>query len=185
PGHRDPPHPRPEPRAGQRPRPRPPRSRPPGPRPAQPPPGRRRGRARLGGRVRPFVLAMAWRESRASLRRMALLLASIGVGVAALVAISSFTDSLQESVREQARALLGADLVLGSANRFSPPAERELQKIVGEAPRAEVSRLVRFAAMAYVPRTAGTRLVQVTAAEGGYPFYGHIETSPPGLWERP
>ncbi|PYQ15941.1 MAG: permease [Acidobacteria bacterium] len=134
--------------------------------------------------MRPFVLAMAWRESRASLRRMALLLASIGVGVAALVAISSFTDSLQESVREQARALLGADLVLGSANRFSPPAERELQKIVGEAPRAEVSRLVRFAAMAYVPRTAGTRLVQVTAAEGGYPFYGHIETSPPGLWER-
>ena len=42
--------------------------------------------------MRPFVLVMAWRESRASLRRMALLLASIAVGVAALVAISSFTD---------------------------------------------------------------------------------------------
>jgi len=132
----------------------------------------------------PFVLAMAWRESRASLRRMALLVASIAVGVAALVAISSFTDSLQESVREQARSLLGADLALGSASPFSPRAEEELEKIVGEARGTDVSRLVRFGAMAYVPRTAGARLVQVTAVEGGYPFYGRIDTSPPRGWER-
>jgi putative ABC transport system permease protein len=132
----------------------------------------------------PFVLAMAWRESRASLRRMALLIASIAVGVAALVAISSFTDSLQESVREQSRALLGADLVLGSANAFSPRAEEELQRIVLDGGGADVSRVVRFAAMAYVPRTAGSRLVQVTAVEGGYPFYGRIDTDPPGQWER-
>jgi ABC-type lipoprotein release transport system permease subunit len=83
----------------------------------------------------PFVLAMAWRESRSSLRRMALLLASIALGVAALVAISSFTDSLQGSVREQARSLLGADLALGSANRFSPRAEAELEKALREARR--------------------------------------------------
>ena len=131
----------------------------------------------------PFVLAMAWRESRSSLRRMALLLASIALGVAALVAISSFTDSLQGSVRDQARSLLGADLALGSANRFSPRAEAELEKVLREAPGAEVSRVLRFSAMAYVPRTAGTRLVQVTAVEGGYPFYGRIETDPAGRWD--
>ena len=128
----------------------------------------------------PFVLSMAWRESRASFRRMALLVASIAVGVAALVAISSFTDSLQESVREQARSLLGADLSLGSAGRFSPRAEDELEKIVGEARGTGVARVVRFPSMAYVPRTTGARLVQVTAVEGGYPFYGRIETSPAG-----
>jgi putative ABC transport system permease protein len=132
----------------------------------------------------PFVLAMAWRESRASLRRMALLVASIAVGVAALVAITSFTDSLQESVREQARSLLGADLVLGSASPFSPRAEAELRKVVGDARGADISRVVRFGGMAYVPRTAGARLVQVTAVEGGYPFYGRIDTEPPGGWER-
>jgi putative ABC transport system permease protein len=38
--------------------------------------------------------------------------------------------------------------------------------------------------MAYVPRAAGARLVQVTAIEGGYPFYGRIETDPTGLWPR-
>ena len=51
-----------------------------------------------------FVLRMAAREVRASPRRLFLLTASVAVGVAALVAINSFTDNLRRSVREQARA---------------------------------------------------------------------------------
>jgi hypothetical protein len=38
--------------------------------------------------------------------------------------------------------------------------------------------------MAYVPRTAGVRLVQVRAVEGGFPFYGEITTDPAGLWRE-
>jgi putative ABC transport system permease protein len=38
--------------------------------------------------------------------------------------------------------------------------------------------------MAYVPRTAGARPVQALAIEGGFPYYGTIETSPKGLWTR-
>jgi putative ABC transport system permease protein len=123
---------------------------------------------------------MALRESRASFRRFSLLMASVSVGVAAHVAIDSFADNLQESVRDQARALLGADLVLRSSSRFSPRAEQALAEIQA----AEVARVTRFAAMAYVPRGAGTLLVQVSAVEGGYPFYGRIETDPPGGWPR-
>src|SRR5207249_6464614 len=153
--HRHRPHGRAEPRAGHDARPRHPRPGARDPRPPHHSPRRRGDRPRLGGRLMPFVLSMAWRESRASFRRMALLVASIAVGVAALVAISSFTDSLQESVREQARSLLGADLSLGSAGRFSPRAEDELEKIVGEARGTGVARVVRFPSMAYVPRTTG------------------------------
>ena len=47
-----------------------------------------------------------------------------------------------------------------------------------------VARVSQFAAMAYVPRTAGTQLVQVTAAEPGYPFYGEIGTAPAGAWAK-
>jgi putative ABC transport system permease protein len=36
--------------------------------------------------------------------------------------------------------------------------------------------------MAYVPRTAGTRLVQVAAVQGRYPFYGQIRTDPATAW---
>ena len=64
-----------------------------------------------------FVLAMAWREGRAARRRLAFLTAAIAIGVAALVAINSFTDNLARSVEEQSRALLGADLVVSTRER--------------------------------------------------------------------
>ncbi len=38
--------------------------------------------------------------------------------------------------------------------------------------------------MGYVPRTSGTRLVQVAAVEGGYPFYGEIRTEPAAAWRE-
>ena len=135
-----------------------------------------------------FVLALAVRESRASRRRLGLLVLAIALGVGALVAINSFTDNLQASVRAQARALLGADLSLSTGQPLSEKAEGLLRDVQaagtagGERPR--VARVVSFGAMAFFPRTAGTRLVQVTAAEPGYPFYGRIETAPAGEWER-
>lgn len=130
-----------------------------------------------------FVLAMAWRESRASLRRLVLLMAAVSAGVAALVSINSFSANLQRSVQQQARAVLGADLVLGSGNTFSPRAEELLGQLRARAGSAtRLARVARFAGMAYVPRTSGSRLVQVTAVEAGYPFYGVIATDPPGAW---
>ena len=38
--------------------------------------------------------------------------------------------------------------------------------------------------MAYVPRTSGTRLVQVAAVEPGYPFYGDLRTQPATAWRE-
>jgi putative ABC transport system permease protein len=130
-----------------------------------------------------FVLAMAWRESRSTLPRLGLLMAAVSAGVAALVSINSFSANLQQSVRQQARAVLGADLVLGSGNAFSPRAEALLAELRARAgPGTRQARVARFSGMAYVPRTAGSRLVQVTALEAGYPFYGAIQTEPPGAW---
>ena len=132
----------------------------------------------------PFPAQLAWRESR-SPRRIALLVASVTAGVAAHVAIEGFTANLVDSVREQSQALLGADLALGSANAFSPAAEATLDAIAAQAgPATARARTTSFSAMSYVSRTAGTRLVQVVAVEGGYPFYGEMKTDPPGEWAR-
>lgn len=122
---------------------------------------------------------MAGRELRAAPRRLFLLTATIAVGVAALVAINSFTDNLRDSVRRQARALLGADLSLVSRQPFSPRVEALLDTL---SRRGRLARVTSFAGMAYVPRTSGARLVQVAAIEGGYPFYGAITTEPGGAW---
>lgn len=128
-----------------------------------------------------FVSRMAARELRAAPRRLLLLMATVAVGVAALVAINSFTDNLQDSVRRQARALLGADLALVSRQAFSPRVEALLDTL---SRGARLSRVTSFAGMAYVPRTAGTRLVQVAALQGQYPFYGEIRTEPRPAWAQ-
>ena len=124
---------------------------------------------------------MAARELRAAPRRLVLLMGTVAVGVAALVAINSFTDNLQDSVRRQARALLGADLALVSRQAFSPRVEALLDTL---SRGARLSRVTNFAGMAYVPRTASTRLVQVAAVEGQYPFYGEIRTEPQPAWAQ-
>jgi putative ABC transport system permease protein len=133
-----------------------------------------------------FVLAMAWRESRAARRRLLLLTASVTVGVAALVAINSFTDNLRSTAQSQARVLLGADIQVRGHKPFSPRAEKMVDSVAGcpALPCPSVSTVISFAAMAYVPRTEGTRLVQVEGIEGTYPFYGSIRTEPREAWER-
>ncbi len=127
-----------------------------------------------------FVLRMAAREIRAAPRRLLLLTASIAIGVAALVAIGSFTDNLRDSVRSQARGLLGADFALSARRVLPAAAERVLDTLASQG--GVVARLTSFSGMAYVPRTSGTRLVQVAAVEGGYPFYGEIRTEPRPAW---
>jgi len=129
-----------------------------------------------------FVLRMAAREIRAAPRRLLLLMGSIAIGVAALVAIDSFTDNLRDSVRGQAQALLGADLALSGRQPLPKAAERVLDTLVARGSR--VARLTSFSGMAYVPRTSGTRLVQVAAVEAGYPFYGEIRTAPAAAWRE-
>lgn len=128
-----------------------------------------------------FVLRMAWREGRAARRRLGLLTGAVAAGVAALVAINSFTLNLTASVAAEARALLGADVVISSRRQFPDSARRVIDSLRATD---RVAQVVSFAGMGYVPRTTGARLVQVRALEPGYPFYGTIVTEPAGQWDR-
>lgn len=117
---------------------------------------------------------MAWRDSRGSRRRLLLFLSSMVLGVAALVAINSFGESLEEAVNEQAKTLLGADLSFESDLPFDDSTEVVIDSLGGLQ-----SRRISFGSMAYFPRQDATRLASVRANEPGYPFYGTVETSPP------
>jgi putative ABC transport system permease protein len=103
-----------------------------------------------------FILSLAVREARGSQRRGLLIVAAIAIGVAALVAINSFTDNLRESVAREARALLGADLTLSAAGPFSEKAESLLGDVRrATRPEAEVARVVSFGAMVPPARRRG------------------------------
>jgi putative ABC transport system permease protein len=95
------------------------------------------------------------------------------VGIAAMVAIESFRTSLREAVDQQALTLLGADLQIASNEPLGDSLETVALDVGGEQ-----SREVRFTSMVLFPESGGTRLVQVRALEGDFPFYGELETTP-------
>ena len=45
-----------------------------------------------------------------------------------------------------------------------------------------IARVTSFGSMVLAPRTGRTRLFEVRAVDGGFPFYGEVRTEPAGLW---
>ncbi len=120
-----------------------------------------------------WLLKMAWRDSRRNRSRLLLFVSSIILGIAALVAIQSFSENLTDDIDDQAKTLLGADLGVYSNQLVSKPMQAKLRKLGGQQARESY-----FASMVLFPKNNGSRLVQVRALQGDYPFYGAIETTP-------
>jgi len=100
-------------------------------------------------------------------------MAAIIVGVAAQVAITSFRANLNTSIESQAKELLGADLEVDRNAPFQPELQEVLDSLGGE-----VSTALKFNSMALFPKSGTTRLSQITAIKGGFPFYGDLVTEP-------
>ncbi|HUK39700.1 MAG TPA: FtsX-like permease family protein [Candidatus Acidoferrales bacterium] len=116
---------------------------------------------------------MALRDARHGLKPLFLSMACVILGVASVVIAFSFRANLQSSVESQAKTLLGADLSIDSREPFSPEAESLIRSVGGDQ-----SRQISFSSMAYFPGGGGSRLVQVRALQGNFPYYGLLETEP-------
>ena len=117
-----------------------------------------------------WILKMAGRDFRKNLSRLLLFVSSIVVGIAALVAISSFGENLVKDIDNQAKELLGADLVL---ENNKPLGVQALDSLA-----LETASEINFASMVAFPKVDASRLTQVRALEGNFPFYGKLETLP-------
>lgn len=129
-----------------------------------------------------FALRQAARETRASWRRVGLYMASITLGVAALVAINSFRANVQASVGGSARELLGADLRLRSSMPFPPAVQAVVDSMARSGYRLDYE--TDLVSMGLAARTGLTRLVRVVGMGDALPFYGRYVTQPAGVWQR-
>jgi len=120
-----------------------------------------------------WIFEMAWRDSRKNRSRLLLFISSIIFGIAALVAIYSFGDNIKSDVESQAAALIGADLTISSGK----PAEDSVKTLLSNLGKQR-SEERNFASMVYFPKSSGTRMAQVRALQGGFPYYGSLETTP-------
>ena len=120
-----------------------------------------------------WLFLMAWRDSRRNRSRLFLFISSIILGIAALVATLSFGYNLREDIDQQAKALVGADLVIRGHGEMPVPIRSLLDSL-----RNRHSQECSFASMIYFIKGDGTRLVEVRALDGDYPFYGALGTTP-------
>jgi putative ABC transport system permease protein len=127
------------------------------------------------------IWSLAWRESRTARRRLLLYMSSISLGVAALVAIDSFSSNIIQSVRDQSRALMGGDISFSSSKPIPPGIDSLFDSLSRHG--VAFARVTTFPSMAVVPRTSGTRFSQVRGVTENYPFYGKIVTEPAGRWQ--
>jgi len=119
-----------------------------------------------------WLFKMAWRDGKASISRLMLFMASIILGIAAVVSIQLFSDNLKENIKGQSKALMGADFIIDSRQL---PSEK-VQAIIDSLHVAASE--VNFVSMAAFPKNNGTKLVKVRAIEGDFPFYGTLDTAP-------
>ena len=119
-----------------------------------------------------WLFKMAWRDGKASLSKLMLFMASIILGIAAVVSIQLFSDNLKQNIKKQSKSLMGADFIIDSRKKPS-----EKVKAIIDSLGADASE-VNFVSMAAFPKNNGTKLVKVRAIEGSFPFYGDLTTDP-------
>ena len=100
-------------------------------------------------------------------------MASIVLGIGAVVSIQSFGENLKSNIELQSKALMGADFIIDS--RHAP--NEKVQGIIDSLGGADAKE-INFVSMGLFPKNGGTKLVGVKALEGGFPFYGEFKTTP-------
>jgi len=115
---------------------------------------------------------MAWKDAKASRVRLLLFMASIILGIAAVVSIQLFSTNLKDNIQRQSKALMGADYTIDSRQE---PTERAQAIIDSLKPDASE---VNFVSMVAFPKNGSAKLVKVRGLDGDFPFYGTIDTQP-------
>lgn len=121
----------------------------------------------------PFTWRLAYRDAKPQWKSLLLYTSAVIAGVAALVAILSFRNDVLLTVDDQSRELLGADLEFQSSQTYPDPVNAFIDSIGGSN-----ASLIEFNSMVQFLSTGDTRLSQIRAVDGPFPFYGTIETVP-------
>ncbi len=131
------------------------------------------------------ALSLAVRETRRSRGIVVFCLLSVAMGVMALTAVRGVTASVRQGMDGQARQLLGADFAIRGNQPLEAGPAQAITEALLEAGAASAASVRFYSMLAREgPKKAAaqrTHLVRVRTFSEGFPFYGEIETQPPGL----
>lgn len=119
------------------------------------------------------LFKIAYKDSRKERGRLFLFMSSIIMGVAALVAINAFNYNLVEDIDDQAKSLLGADIVYSSNKPFPEQIDSTIKALSEEG-----SSQAEILSMAYLPSKNESQFVRIRALKGNFPYYGKLLSEP-------
>jgi putative ABC transport system permease protein len=134
----------------------------------------------------PFVMTMAWRETRTAWRHFLYFFFCITLGVGTLVGVGLFAANVEGTVAREARGLMGGDLEIRLTRPISTKGYDIVRSLKSRA--IDVLHVSELVAMASRPGhqttpsppsyAVPTQLIELKAVDPSYPFYGTLKTDP-------
>lgn len=123
-----------------------------------------------------FILRMAYRELRASWRRLIFFFCCVAIGVGGIVALRSLVQNVRTALAAEARGLTAGDVYLRTDQPWSDEARGRIEARAAGVEGAELTETVDTVTMARLPADRGTRtkVVEVRGVQPAFPFYGRF-----------
>ena len=124
-----------------------------------------------------FVLRMAVRETRASLRRLFFFFVCIAVGVAAIVALRSVIQSVRGVFGTEAKSLIAADVLIATNRDWTADARATIDRRLADAGARDRTETVETPTMVRPAdrSKAVAKMAELRAVQPRFPLYGSID----------
>src|SRR3954452_5116640 len=124
-----------------------------------------------------FVLRMAARETRSSLRRLFFFFICIAVGVAAIVALRSVIQSVRGVFGTEAKSLIAADVLIATNRDWTAEARATIDRRLADAGNAERTEIVETPTMVRPAdrSKAVAKMAELRAVQPTFPLYGSVD----------
>jgi putative ABC transport system permease protein len=124
-----------------------------------------------------FVLRMAVRETRASLRRLFFFFVCIAVGVAAIVALRSVIQSVRGVFGSEAKSLIAADVLIATNRDWTADARATIDRRLGDAGITDRTETVETPTMVRPADRSKVvaKMTELRAVQPRFPLYGSVE----------
>src|SRR5262249_16064725 len=129
-----------------------------------------------GGVAVRFVINLAWREMRASWRRLLFFFICIAIGVGSIVALRSLVQNVKSALGRESRSLLTADVQASSGSPWNAEIKATFERYYKSPMLEDHTETIETATMlsSVKNESAPPKMVELKAVQPQYPFYGEI-----------
>lgn len=123
-----------------------------------------------------FVIKLAWREMRASWRRLLFFFICIAIGVGSIVALRSLVQNVKAAIGRESRSLLTADVQASSGSPWNAEIKATFERyyksplVEAHTETLETATMLRSLSDTNTP----PKMVELKAVQPQFPFYGEM-----------